>query len=89
MNSQNHKDKEFIDKVWQKVDRLERLQEEKQRKTKMILIYLVCPIIVVIPFIITDLLDSSIVIILGIYFMSVACYFDNYRRNKPKVVSDR
>ncbi|GAA0182314.1 hypothetical protein SH2C18_47150 [Clostridium sediminicola] len=78
MNSQNYKDKEFIDKVWQKVDRLEKLQEEKQRRIKMILIYLACPIIVTVFLLINGLFDSSIVFIVGIYLMSVACYFDNF-----------
>ncbi|SHH90830.1 hypothetical protein [Clostridium grantii] len=77
MTSQNQKDREFINSVWQKVDRLEKLQKAKERKIKMILIYLVCPLVVIIPFIILGLLDSSIVFLLGIYAMSVACYFDN------------
>lgn len=85
MNSQNQRDKEFINKVWQKVDTLERLQEARKRKMKMILIYLVSPIIVTVPFIINGLFDSSVVIILGIYLMSVACYFDNYLRNISNV----
>lgn len=89
MNSQNQSDKEFINKVWQKVDRFEKLQEERQRRIKMILIYLVCPILLTVPLIIAGLFDSSIVFILGIYLMSVACYFDNYRKNIPKVISNR
>ena len=51
----------------------------------MILIYLVCPLAVIIPFIILGILDSNAVILVGIYAMAVACYFDNLFMGSSKL----